>query len=86
MAKGCKNQITLFDYKPPDKTTDKYGRLKNARLWQHYERCENCIRWVLLTLDKQPPDGWGVYGWCPCLLSKQEKNSFCGSFEDKNAM
>lgn len=86
MARGCKNQISLFDYKPQDKTTDKNGNTKPADKWQNYKRCENCERWNLINLKEQPPDGWGVLGWCPSLTQRVEKNSFCMNYEDKNEM
>lgn len=69
---------------PSDMHSDRYGRLKPAPKWMRYERCENCIRWTMYPTEQQPPDGWGIYGWCAENKYKCKATNFCKNFEDKN--
>lgn len=69
---------------PSDMHSDRYGRFKIAPKWMRYERCENCIRWTMYPTEQQPPDGWGIYGWCQENTYKCKATNFCKNFEDKN--
>ena len=56
-------QMDLFN--PPDMhIVNVCGELREAPSWMHYKRCENCSAWEMLENNKQPPEGWGIYGWC----------------------
>lgn len=37
----------------------------------------------MLGNDKQPPEGWGIYGWCKETIQRSQGTSYCMKFEDK---
>lgn len=51
------------------------------------ERCETCMHWTLDVADSQPPDGWGVYGFCSALTAANHKehrtmhSSYCQYYQ-----
>lgn len=53
------------------------------RTWMWDERCETCQSWSVLLPSDQPPDGWGVYGFCSALTAvnhkeyRTESHSYC---------
>lgn len=70
--------------KPDDLTYDNKGRLYPAPAWMDAERCEKCKNWELA--PNQPPDGWGVMGFCTSHRGRgREVNhtSYCDDFEKK---
>lgn len=79
-------QMSLFDYRPPDKTTDRNGKTRPAPDWYHQKRCENCERWARYTQDEQPPCGWGIYGFCNEHKQRVEKTGYCMNFEYKRLL
>lgn len=76
-------QLSIFDVRPIDKHSDRYGRKHNAPSWMKYERCENCVRWVMYPTEDQPPCGWGIYGFCNEHKQKVAEISYCRNWEDK---
>lgn len=38
----------------------------------------------MLENNKQPPEGWGIYGWCKETIQRSQATSYCMKFEDKN--
>ncbi len=75
-------QMNLFE--PPNMHANYRGELKDAPRWMQYSRCENCTRWKAYRADKQPPEGWGIQGWCAEHGEKSNATSYCQNFEDKN--
>ena len=47
------------------------------RSWMHDERCETCSNWTVDIPSAQPPDGWGVYGFCSALTAVNHKEHRC---------
>lgn len=50
------------------------------------KRCSTCARWIIDQVEKQKPDGWGVYGYCCApwnnrLQSSTESESYCEAYE-----
>lgn len=50
------------------------------------KRCSTCTRWVIDTVEKQKPAGWGVYGYCCApwnnkLQSSTGAESCCEAYE-----
>lgn len=41
--------------------------------YMYDERCETCTHWTLDVPSNQPPDGWGVYGFCSALTAINHK-------------
>lgn len=61
-------QMDLFN--PPDMhIVNARGELREA--------------WEMLRNDKQPPEGWGIYGWCKETIQRSQGTSYCMKFEDK---
>ena len=82
-------QITLNEY-IADYSQDRYGRKYKAPSWMDRERCENCKYWERLSVEEQPPAGWGVMGQCNCTHEpemmthgywKTGKTSYCNDFQ-----
>jgi hypothetical protein len=75
-------QMDLFN--PPDMhIVNARGELREAPSWMDYKRCENCSAWEMLENNKQPPEGWGIYGWCKETIQRSQGTSYCMKFEDK---
>lgn len=86
-SEQIEGQLSIFDMNTEfmDKTFDRNGKQqKQVPSWMHYERCENCTRWVRYSVNEQPPCGWGIYGFCNEHKQRTEKTSYCNKFEDKN--
>lgn len=78
-------QITLFNLETDflDETIDKRGISRKPPEWMKYKRCENCTRWQRLDSREQPPDGWGIYGFCMEHKTRCATGSYCNEFDDK---
>lgn len=63
---------------------DRAGREHKVPSWMKYERCENCIRWQKYDIKEQPPEGWGVMGYCVEHKFKCSTANYCNDFDDKN--
>lgn len=79
-------QLSIFDYKPVDMTSDRKGKSRPAPNWMHRERCENCERWAKYSFKDQPPDGWGTYGFCNEHKQRVLSTSYCMNFDDKTVI
>lgn len=81
-------QLNLFnlDMSYNDVHCDRFGRKTKVPPWLKYDRCENCVRWVLLDPSDQPPSGWGVYGFCQEHKQRCSSGSYCQEFEDKRSI
>lgn len=77
-------QITLFniDTECMDETISKNGKKSKPPKWMQYKRCENCTRWNRFDKSEQPPDGWGIYGYCAEHIQKTGACSYCDKWED----
>ena len=57
------------------------------KTWMHDERCETCSHWTVDIPSAQPPDGWGVYGFCSALTAanhkeyRTESHSYCEYYQ-----
>lgn len=55
----------------------KYTEMNNSQ-----ER--TCVaRYTLAVNRRQPPEGWGIYGWCKETIQRSQGTSYCMKFEDK---
>ena len=73
-------QMTLTDYRATQTLTRK-GTLSPASSWVNRERCELCKAWQLDPI--QPPDGWGVKGFCGNHQGQRVGAlSWCQSYEE----
>lgn len=59
-------QISITDYMA-NRTFTRNGREYEAPAWMRPDRCENCKYWERLSVEDQPPDGWGVKGQCDVI-------------------
>ena len=80
-------QISIKDYMA-NRTFTRNGREYEAPAWMRPDRCENCKYWERLSVEDQPPEGWGVLGQCGILHSPKQvgyqntsKSSYCDLFE-----
>lgn len=62
---------------------DRAGREHKVPSWMKYERCENCIRWQKYDIKEQPPEGWGVMGYCIEHKYRCSTANYCNDFDDK---
>ena len=73
-------QITLSDV-IKDQFFDRYGNRRPLPHWVKDKRCGNCQFWEILPECDQPPNGWGIRGYCSGYTTSQ--TSYCDEWRQR---
>lgn len=63
----------VFGYVYRNKGRKRTPLNEHEKTWMWDERCGTCQAWTVLIPQDQPPDGWGIRGFCNTLTAVNHK-------------